>query len=71
MKPVGQLFALVLAEVYKICNPRVKKNINIATMNEKDKIKLVEELLFTPYLNQTNNAKNNLQPITSFFKSKK
>ena len=40
-------------------------------MNEKDKIKLVEELLFTPYLNQTNNAKNNLQPITSFFKSKK
>jgi len=71
MKPVGQLFALVLAEVYKICNPRVKKNINIATMNEKDKIKLVEELLFTPYLTQTNNAKNNLQPITSFFKSKK
>lgn len=71
MKPVGQLFALVLTEVYKICNPRVKKNINIATMNEKDKIKLVEELLFTPYLTQTNNAKNNLQPITSFFKSKK
>ena len=71
MKPVGQLFALVLTEVYKICNPRVNKNINIATMNEKDKIKLVEELLFTPYLTQTNNAKNNLQPITSFFKSKK
>jgi DNA polymerase elongation subunit (family B) len=67
MKPVSQLFALVLADVYRICNPRVKTNINNIT-TEKDRISMIENLLFNPFLVKTNNSKQNLQSITSFFK---
>jgi DNA polymerase elongation subunit (family B) len=67
MKPVGQLFALVLPEVYRLCNPRIKTILRNVS-EESERIKMVETLLFTPFLLQTNNAKHNLQPITSFFK---
>jgi hypothetical protein len=67
MKPVSQLFALVLSDVYRICNPRVKTNINNIT-TEKDRIAMIENLLFNPFLVKTNNSKQNLQSITSFFK---
>ena len=70
MKPVSQLFALVLPDVYRICNPRVKTNIaNVTT--EKDRISMIESLLFTPFLVKTNNSKQNLQSITTFFKPTK
>jgi DNA polymerase elongation subunit (family B) len=67
MKPVGQLFALVLSEVYRICNPRIKTGCAHIT-KEEDRIKMVEQLLFDRFLVQTNNAKRKLQQITSFFK---
>jgi DNA polymerase elongation subunit (family B) len=66
MKPVSQLFGLVLQDVYRICNPRVKTNIsNISS--EKDRMEMIELLLFRPFLIKTDNTKKNLQPITSFF----
>jgi DNA polymerase elongation subunit (family B) len=67
MKPVSQLFALVLPDVYRICNPRVKSNLSTVT-SEKDRMDMIEDLLFHPFLMKTENAKKNLQPITAFFK---
>jgi DNA polymerase elongation subunit (family B) len=85
MKPLLQLFGLILVEIWKIQN-KDKKLLNYQKEVEKlrkscdpdkfeDKLEKliyeeVEELLFTKHLRITNNAKNGNQAITSFFTKK-
>lgn len=68
MKPVSQVFALILplvCEILKKPLPNISAN---SIKAEKLKMKEVENLLFVPALRQSNNKKKGLQPITSFFK---
>jgi DNA polymerase elongation subunit (family B) len=83
MKPVQQVFALVLEKIWKM----QKKNGKIAKFNKdveslrdstpedkfEDKLeamknKEVKILLFDDFLRETNNRKENVKPLTSFFK---
>ncbi len=80
MKPVQQVFALVLEKIDKF--KRKKKNFAIKidslknTMEDKEKLnekiislknKEVKAILFDKYLIETNNAKNNMKNITTYF----
>ena len=80
MKPVQQVFALVLEKIDKF--KRKKKNFAIKidslknTIEEEEKLnekitslknKEVKALLFDKYLIETNNAKNNMKNITTYF----
>ncbi len=85
MKPLLQLFGLILVEIWKIQKKekkllsyqmeieKLKKSCDPDKFEDKlEKIiyKEVEELLFTKHLRITNNAKNGNQAITSFFTKK-
>ena len=82
MKPVQQVFALVLEKMdaFKRKKKRFQMNIESLrnTTEDKDKEKLEEKittmkhkevktLLFDKYLRETNNRQNNMKEITSFF----
>lgn len=86
MKPLLQLFGLVLEEMWALKKMRGKitrfkdevTKLKIATPEDKfqdklDKIKdkEVKTLLFDDYLRETTNAKNGNKPMTSFFAPKK
>jgi DNA polymerase elongation subunit (family B) len=85
MKPVQQVFALVLEKIWTMQNKKAKlmkfknevKALEASCDPEKfdDKLeqlknKEVKALLFDEYLRETNNAKAGTQALTSFFKSK-
>ncbi len=80
MKPVQQVFALVLEDIDAF--KRKKKNFQMKvdtlrhTIDDKEKMeskisdlrnKEVKALLFDKYLRETDNLKNNMKSITSFF----
>ena len=80
MKPVQQVFALVLEDIDAF--KRKKKNFQMKvdslrhTIDDKEKMeakisdlrnKEVKALLFDNYLRETDNMKNNMKSITSFF----
>ena len=80
MKPVQQVFALVLEDIDSF--KRKKKNFQMKidtlrqTMDDDAKLnnkisdlrnKEVKALLFDKYLRETDNMKNNMISITSFF----
>ena len=80
MKPVQQVFALVLEDIDAF--KRKKKNFQMKvdtlrhTIDDKEKMeskisdlrnKEVKALLFDKYLRETDNMKNNMKSITSFF----
>ena len=80
MKPVQQVFALVLEDMDSF--KRKKKNFQMKidtlkqTISDPEKLnnkisdmrnKEVKLLLFDKYLRITNNQKNNMKNITSFF----
>jgi DNA polymerase elongation subunit (family B) len=82
MKPVQQLFALVLEKIWEINKktPKIMKfkkeveNLRKTTSPEKFEDKLdqlknkeVKLLLFDPYLRETNNEKEGNQSVTKFF----
>ena len=80
MKPVQQVFALVLENIgdfkRKKRNFQMKIDTLINTIDEPDKLatkisdlknKEVKILLFDKYLRETDNMKNNMKSITSFF----
>ncbi len=85
MKPVQQLFALVLEKIWEIQKkhllkiPKYKKEVDILKTKYKndyekfqDKLeelrnKEVKILLFDKYLRETNNEKQGVKSITSFF----
>jgi len=81
MKPVQQVFALVLEDIDSF--KRKKKNFQMKietlknSMEEEEKIqtkiqdlknKEVKALLFDKYLRETDNTKNKMKSITTFFK---
>ena len=81
MKPVQQVFALVLEDIDAF--RRMKRNFQMKvdtlknTTEDGEKLnakisdlrnKEVKSLLFDKYLRETNNMKNNMKSITSFFK---
>ena len=83
MKPVQQLFSLVLEKIWIMQNKRVKiksfkKEVDLLKKNtaddkfeeklEKLKNKEIKILLFDEYLRETNNAKEGVQTIKAFFK---
>ena len=83
MKPVQQLFALVLEKIWLMQNkmPKIskfKKDVEILRKNTdpekfEDKLeqmrnKEVKVLLFDEYLRETNNEKSGNQSLTKFFK---
>jgi hypothetical protein len=85
MKPVQQVFALVLEKIWTMQNKKAKlmkfknevKSLEASCDPEKfdDKLeqlknKEVKALLFDEYLRETNNAKAGTQALTSFFKTK-
>jgi len=80
MKPVQQVFALVLEDIDSF--KRKKKNFQMKidtlkqTMDDDEKLdnkisdlrnKEVKALLFDKYLRETDNMKNNMKSITSYF----
>lgn len=82
MKPVQQVFALVLEKIWEMQNKKSKivkfrKEIEILRKNcEEDKFedkleqmknKEVKILLFDEYLRETNNEKEGVQSLTKFF----
>ena len=80
MKPVQQVFALVLEDIdafkRKKKNFQMKVNTLRHTIDDKEKMeskisdlrnKEVKALLFDNYLRETDNMKNNMKSITSFF----
>ena len=82
MKPVQQLFALVLEKIWKMQNkiPKIKqfkKDVELLRKNtdpdkfedklEQLKNKEVKSLLFDEYLRETNNEKSGVQSLTKFF----
>jgi DNA polymerase elongation subunit (family B) len=86
MKPVQQLFALVLEKIWEMQNKRskiskFKKEVEIlrgktvpSKFEEKVedlKEKEIKILLFDEFLRETNNQKSNNKPLTSFFTSLK
>ena len=83
MKPVQQLFSLVLEKIWIMQNKRVKiksfkKEVDLLKKNtaddkfeeklEKLKNKEIKILLFDEYLRETNNTKEGVQTIKAFFK---
>jgi DNA polymerase elongation subunit (family B) len=85
MKPVQQVFALVLEKIWTMQNKKTKlmkfktevKSLEASCDPEKFEDKLeqlknkeVKALLFDEYLRETNNAKAGTQALTSFFKTK-
>jgi hypothetical protein len=85
MKPVQQVFALVLEKIWTMQNKKSKlvkfknevKSLEASCDPEKFEDKLeqlknkeVKALLFDEYLRETNNVKAGTQALTSFFKSK-
>ena len=85
MKPVQQLFALVLEKIWEMQNkkPKIakfKRDIEILRKNTdpdkfEDKLeqmrnKEVKALLFDEYLRETNNEKEGVQSLTKFFNKK-
>jgi DNA polymerase elongation subunit (family B) len=81
MKPVQQVFALVLEKMDSFKRKKKNFEMKIATLRNtyddpdklEDKIndlknKEVKILLFDKYLRETDNRKNNMKNITSFFK---
>jgi DNA polymerase elongation subunit (family B) len=85
MKPVQQVFALVLEKIWTMQNKKAKlmkfknevKTLEASCDPEKFEDKLeqlknkeVKALLFDEYLRETNNAKAGTQAMTSFFKTK-
>ena len=86
MKPVQQVFALVLEKMWSMKNKTAKiskfkkeiQELKKATQEDKfedklEKLKNAEEktLLFDEFLRETNNQKQGNKPITSMFGSKK
>ena len=80
MKPVQQVFALVLEKMDSFKRKKKNFEMKIATLRNtyddpdklEDKIndlknKEVKILLFDKYLRETDNRKNNMKNITSFF----
>ena len=80
MKPVQQVFALVLEDIEafkrKKNNFQMQVNTLRQSINDKEKMetkisdlrnKEVKALLFDKYLRETDNMKNNMKSITSFF----
>ena len=80
MKPVQQVFALVLEKMDSFKRKKKNFEIKIATLrntyDDRDKLedkindlknKEVKILLFDKYLRETDNRKNNMKNITSFF----
>jgi DNA polymerase elongation subunit (family B) len=70
MKPVSQVFALILPLVCKILNKPLPVISETSSKCEEKRMEEIQNLLFTPALRQSNNKKKGLQPITSFFKKK-
>jgi hypothetical protein len=85
MKPVQQVFALVLEKIWTMQNKKAKlmkfknevKALEATCDPDKFEDKLeqlknkeVKTLLFDEYLRETNNAKAGTQALTSFFKTK-
>lgn len=85
MKPVQQVFALVLEKIWTMQNKKGKlmkfknevKSLEASCEPDKFESKLeqlknkeVKALLFDEYLRETNNAKAGTQALTSFFKLK-
>jgi DNA polymerase elongation subunit (family B) len=70
MKPVSQVFALILPLVCNILKKPVPVISESSSKCEEKKMEEIQNLLFTPALRQSNNKKKGLQPITSFFKKK-
>ena len=85
MKPVQQLFALVLEKIWEMQNKKSKINKfrkEVEALRDKteldkfeDKLeklknKEVKTLLFDEYLRETNNEKNGVQSLTKFFHKK-
>ena len=85
MKPVQQVFALVLEKIWTMQNKKAKlmkfknevKALEASCDPEKFEDKLeqlknkeVKALIFDEYLRETNNAKAGTQALTSFFKTK-
>jgi len=83
MKPIQQVFALVLTKIWEINNKQAKikkfkmdvEKLKVTTSQEKFQEKLddmknkeIKVLLFDEFLRQTTNQKENNQPLTSFFK---
>jgi hypothetical protein len=82
MKPVQQLFALVLEKIWEMQNKRAKiakfkKEVELLRKNvdpekfedklEQMRNKEVKALLFDDYLRVTNNEKQGVQSLTKFF----
>jgi hypothetical protein len=85
MKPVQQVFALVLEKMWSMQNKTVKiikfkkevealrKTVEESKFDDKLeqlKNKEVKALLFDEYLRETNNEKEGNQSLTKFFKTK-
>jgi DNA polymerase elongation subunit (family B) len=68
MKPVSQVFALILPRVCEILKKPLPKITGNSSKAEELRMEAIQELLFTPALRQSNNKKRGLQPITGFFK---
>ena len=80
MKPIQQVFALVLEKIDSFKRKNKRFQMNIATLRNtiEDEEKLEEKittmkhkevkaLLFDKYLRETNNRQNNMKDISSFF----
>jgi DNA polymerase elongation subunit (family B) len=67
MKPVSQVFGLILEEVSKVCVSGGVKSPP-KWLSEDARMKDVERLLFEPALRSTENKKKGLQSIKGFFK---
>ena len=84
MKPVLQIFALVLEQIpaYKIKKNGLQRKIRMLERKHKDDIekrnktildlrnKEAKELMFDKYLRQTKNIENKNQAISGFFQKK-
>lgn len=74
MKPVSQVFALILPEVCTFLKKPlqfIKKYEDNPKKNEEKRCDEIERLIFEPFLRQSENKKKNLQPITNFFQKVK
>jgi DNA polymerase elongation subunit (family B) len=70
MKPVSQVFALILPLVCNILKKPLPVISESSSKCEEKRMEEIQNLLFTPALRQSNNKKKGLQAITSFFKKK-
>jgi DNA polymerase elongation subunit (family B) len=82
MKPVAQVFALVLEKIWEMQNKRSKINrfrAEVKTLEKNTepekfpdrlealKTREIKALLFDPYINKANNMKQGMRELTSFF----